>query len=51
MILVVSTGVNGDDFSMGAEKVPMDQHANRSTIVPKLCNLTVTNHEKSENHQ
>jgi len=39
----------GDDFSCGCRKLPMDQYANRGTIVPKVRNLT--NHEKSEKHQ
>jgi len=45
--------VSGDDFRIGADcrKVPMDQCANCGTTVPTVCNLTVTNHEKSEKHQ
>ena len=38
-------------LSHGCRKVTMDQYANCSTIASKVCNLTVTNHEKSEKHQ
>jgi len=32
-------------LSHGCRKVPMDQYANCFTIVNKVCNLTVTNHD------
>jgi len=43
MILVLSTGVNGDGLRMGAE---MDQYASCCIIVIKVYNFT--NHEVKE---
>ena len=38
-------------LSHGCRKVSMDQYANCGTVVPKVCNLTVTYNEKSEKNQ
>jgi len=49
MILVVSTGVNGDDFPLGAGRYLWIRLQTVAPLYPK--NLTVTNHEKLEKHQ
>jgi len=48
LILVVSAGVNGRRLLHGCRKLTMDQCANCGTLVPKVCNFTVTIYEKPE---